>query len=128
MAHQTQQGGPLGDVAVSLIRTGVPLLWGYALAWLASLGVPASFLAQYHDLAVNALGAILTFAWYALWRWAEVKVPRLDSYAAQLAVVLALGHPKAPTYTASPIAQLSIGSVSSNVSVSSSETKAPPVV
>jgi hypothetical protein len=101
MAHQNQQGGPLGDLAVSLLRTGVPLIWGYVIAWAVSLGVSASFLAQFHDLAVNALGAVLTFAWYAAWRWAETKLPKLDSYAAQLAVVIALGHPKAPSYAPS---------------------------
>ena len=132
MAHQSPQGGPLGDVAISLIRTGVPLIWGYVIAWAVSLGVPASFLAQFHDLAVNVLGAALTFAWYAAWRWAETKVPKLDSYAAQLVVVLALGHPKAPTYgTPTPVSSMTITSVSPNVSVSSNlpvETKAPPAV
>ncbi|HEY2101519.1 MAG TPA: hypothetical protein VGH72_33985 [Pseudonocardia sp.] len=104
MTHQQPQGGPLSNLAISLIRTGVPLLWGYAVAWAISLGIPATFLATYHDLAVNALGAVLTFAWYALWRWAETKVPQLDSWAARLVVVFALGHPSAPNYQPAPVA------------------------
>ena len=125
MAHQTPTpGGPLGDLAVSLIRTGVPLGWGYAAAWLISLGIPQSFLASYHDVAVNAFGAVLTFGWYALWRTLETHLPKLDSYAAQFAVLLALGHPKAPSYGPIP----AVSSTSLNVSIAPVETRTPPAV
>lgn len=128
MAHQTPQGGPLGDLAVSLIRTAVPLIWGYAAAWLISLGIPANFLASYHDAAVNALGALLTFGWYALWRWLEIRLPKLDSYAAQLLVLLALGHSKTPSYgTSTPVVVTGVVAPL-GVSISPSETKTPPAV
>jgi hypothetical protein len=100
MTHQQPDGGPLGPYAISLIRTVVPLAWGYAVAWLIHLGLPATFLAAHQDLIVTALGALATAAWYALWRWAELKVPRLDSWLARLVVVFALGHPGAPVYAA----------------------------
>lgn len=101
MAHQ-QTGGPFGPYAISVIRTVVPIVWGYAVAWLVHLGLPASLLAGHQELFVNALGAVATAAWYAGWRWLEVKLPRLDSWAARLVVALALGHPGTPSYAPTP--------------------------
>jgi hypothetical protein len=99
MSHQQQPAaGPLGDLPISLIRTGVPLVWGYAAAWLISLGIPASFLTGHRDVVVSTLTAMATFAWYALWRTLETRLPKLDSWVARLAVIGALGHPAAPTY------------------------------
>lgn len=98
MAH-TDQGGPLGPLAISLIRTWVPIVWGYAIAWAIHFGLPAGLLNNYQDVVITGLGAVITAAWYAVWRWAETKIPSLDSWAARLVVVLALGHPGQPTYT-----------------------------
>lgn len=105
MTHQQAPGSPLTPYAISLIRTVVPLAWGYAAAWLIHLGLPAAFLAGYRDAVITALGALATAGWYALWRWLETRLPKLDSWAARLVVVLALGHPAAPVYlTAAPVA------------------------
>jgi hypothetical protein len=101
MTHQ-QQAGPLSPYAISLIRTVVPLAWGYVVSWLITLGLPASLLTSAHDVIVGALTAVVTAAWYAGWRWAETKIPRLDSWAARLVVVFALGHPGTPSYTTPP--------------------------
>ena len=98
MTHQKTPGGPLSPYAISLTRTVVPLAWGYAVSWLIGLGLPASLLSSAHDVIVGGLTTLVTAAWYAGWRWAEVKVPSLDSWAARLVVVFALGHPAAPRY------------------------------
>jgi hypothetical protein len=97
MTHQGE-GGPLGPLAISLIRTWVPIVWGYAIAWLIHFGLPASLLTNYQDVIITGLGAVVTALWYALWRWAETKIPSLDSWAGRLLVILALGHPSQPTY------------------------------
>jgi hypothetical protein len=98
MTHQTTDGGPLGPYAISLIRTAVPLAWGYVVSWLIGLGLPAAILTTYHDLVVGALTVAVTGVWYALWRWLETAMPALDSLAARVAVIIALGHPAAPSY------------------------------
>lgn len=102
MAHQIAPSTPLTPYAISLIRTVVPLAWGYAVSWLISLGLPTALLAGAHDVVVGALTTLATAGWYAVWRWAEIKLPRLDSWAARAAVVVALGHPAAPVYDSAP--------------------------
>lgn len=82
---------------ISVLRTIVPLIWGNIIAFI--LGVLPALeplrdqLLGYGDLAVPAIAAILTAAWYTLWRWAEPRLP------AWLTAVL-LGSNKAPVYTA----------------------------
>jgi hypothetical protein len=98
MTHQQPSGGPASAYAISLIRTVVPLAWGLLVSWLISLGLPAAVLATYHDVIVAGLTSVVTAGWYAGWRWAETKIPQLDSMAAGLAVALALGHAAAPSY------------------------------
>lgn len=99
--HQTDpQGGPLGPYAISVIRTVVPAAWGYLVAWLIHLGLPADLLTHYSDVIVTGIGAVVTALWYAGWRWLEVKIPSLDTWVGRALVALALGHPAAPSYPA----------------------------
>jgi hypothetical protein len=79
---------------ISVLRTAVPVAWGYILTWVAT-NVPAvaDIVADPRAQAVSALitGA-LTVAWYALMRWLE---PRLPGWF----TVLVLGWNVAPKYT-----------------------------
>ena len=79
----------------SILRTVVPLLWGSFIGWLLGL-IPAleplrETLLGYGDFAVPFIGALITGAWYALWRWLE---PRLPDWLTRIL----LGSAKAPTY------------------------------
>lgn len=94
MSRQIAGSGPeqqLSDEVISLIRTGVPVLWGVAVSWLVGLGLPAGVLDQVHSLVIAALTAVLTAGWYALWRWLEPRVPAW-------LITVALGYAAAPTY------------------------------
>lgn len=87
----------------SIIRTLVPIWWGQLIAW--GLGIfPAlepwrgQLLAQGNPLAevlalavVPAVGAVITAAWYAFWRWLEPKLPAW-------LVRAVLGSAKTPMY------------------------------
>lgn len=87
----------VSDKVVSLLRTAVPVVWGYVVAYvLANIPAAADFLASLGvDLnsvvVVNFVTGLATVAWYAVWRWAEPKIP------AWLTRIV-LGSNKAPTY------------------------------
>jgi hypothetical protein len=115
--HAQPDGGPLGPYAISLIRTVVPLIWGHAVAYAISFGIPASFLATYRDVATEALGLVLTTAWYALWRLLEVRLPQIDTDITHVMTWVALGHPAAPIYATAPVPQQSGNTGNSTVNV-----------
>lgn len=98
-AHAQPDGGPLGPYAISLIRTVVPVVWGHAIAYAVSWGVPAAFLANYRDAATEVLAALLTVAWYALWRLVETRLPSIDNDITHLLALFALGQSAQPSYT-----------------------------
>ncbi|MCO1338097.1 hypothetical protein BJH93_04185 [Kocuria polaris] len=79
----------------SILRTIVPTLWGGLITWLiGALPVLAPLRADllaYGDLLVPALASIIIGAWYALWRWAE---PRLPAWLTRIV----LGSNQAPVY------------------------------
>lgn len=82
---------------ISILRTIVPLVWGNIVLFLLGI-VPAleplrGQLLAYGDAAIPVLAALLTALWYALWRWAEPKLPNW------ITAVL-LGSAKAPVYVA----------------------------
>jgi uncharacterized membrane protein len=109
MAQHTATAGPIDPYAISLIRTIVPVVWGHAIAWLVSLGIPASLLDSYRAIVVEALAAVLTAGWYALWRWIELKLPAEANIIARIASVVALGHPAKPVYvTTAPAAHAQV--------------------
>jgi hypothetical protein len=91
---------PLSDRAVSWLRTTVPVLWGTIVAAIlrnASPHLPgdlgtalADWLGSETTLALVTAAAIA--AWYALWRWAE---PRIPDWLTRLV----LGSARAPIYT-----------------------------
>jgi hypothetical protein len=116
--HAQPDGGPLGPYAISLIRTVVPLIWGHAVAYAVSYGIPASFLVSYRDMATEALGLVLTAGWYALWRLLETRLPAIDTDIAHVMAWIALGHPAQPSYTTpSVVSQPTITSRSANVTI-----------
>ena len=110
--HAAPNGGPLGPYVISLIRTVVPVIWGHAIAYAVSWGIPASFLEDYRAVATEVLAALLTLAWYALWRLVETRLPAIDSDLAHFLALLALGHPAQPSYTTPP--QVTISGLSSS--------------
>lgn len=81
----------LSDDVIALLRTVVPMLWGFAASFLINLGIPASVLLAVHGVAITGLTAVLAIAWYALWKWASPYVP-------QWLVALVLGYAANPTY------------------------------
>lgn len=81
----------LSDEVISLIRTVVPVVWGFAVSWLIGLGLPATLLDQVHSIVVAGLTAVLTAGWYAAWRWLEPRVPGW-------LIRVTLGYPASPMY------------------------------
>lgn len=91
---------PISDRAVSWLRTVVPVLWGSAVAAILRATTPhlpgdlgaalADWLGAETTLALVTAAAIA--AWYALWRWAE---PRIPDWLTRVV----LGSALAPTYT-----------------------------
>lgn len=80
------------DYLTSVIRTGVPALWGTALAWLVSVGVLDQAAAD--GPGASAGGFLVTLCigvFYALARWLEPHLPTF------LAAIL-MGSPAAPRY------------------------------
>lgn len=67
---------PARNRALSLARTVVPVLWGALLTFLATrLPGVHSFVAAQETILIPALEAVITGAWYALFRWAENHLP-----------------------------------------------------
>lgn len=91
----------ISDKVTSLLRTVVPVAWGYIVTWvLANIPAAADFLAAFGvDLnsvaTVNFVTGLATIGWYAAWRWLE---PRLPNWLTRLV----LGSAKAPTYVEPP--------------------------
>ena len=91
----------ISDKVVSLLRTAVPVAWGYVVAFaLAKIPAAADFLASLGvDLnsvvVVNFVTGAATIAWYAVWRWAEPKLPAWLTR-------LVLGSNRAPSYVGDP--------------------------
>ena len=79
----------------SILRTVVPALWGsfisLLLGWAPLLEPLEPQLLAYGEVIVPILAALITGAWYALWRWLE---PRLPDWLTRLF----LGSAKTPTY------------------------------
>ncbi|RZU61728.1 hypothetical protein [Zhihengliuella halotolerans] len=79
----------------SILRTVIPTLWGGLITWLVgALPVLAPLkadLLEYGDLLVPVLASIIIGTWYALWRWAE---PRLPAWL----VRILLGSARSPSY------------------------------
>lgn len=96
----TQPTHPFSDRAVSWLRTVVPVLWGSVVAAILRATTPhlpgdlgtalADWLGSETTLALVTAAAIA--AWYALWRWAE---PRIPDWLTRLV----LGSAQTPTYT-----------------------------
>ncbi len=81
------------DYGVSLLRTGVPIAWGYVLTWLVGL-IPAlqPMLERPEVIGLsNAITFALALGWYAVMRWVE---PRLPAWLTRIV----LGANAAPTY------------------------------
>ncbi|WP_102158662.1 hypothetical protein [Zhihengliuella halotolerans] len=79
----------------SILRTVIPTLWGGFIVWLIGampvLAPLKADLLAYGDLLVPFLASLIIGAWYALWRWAE---PRMPAWL----VRIFLGSAQAPVY------------------------------
>lgn len=102
------------NFATSVVRTGVPYVWGVLVAWLAARGLPDEVLASVNDpkwsAAVVSAGVVaITTAVYALARVIELHLPRVlravglpdevVTAASNVVLVLLLGVPRPPDYT-----------------------------
>lgn len=86
------------NLAVSLLRTGVPAAWGAALAFLLvhAPWIPHVVVAYLQGQETAVTGAVI-FLWYAAWRWAEKRLPTWLTR-------LVLGSAQAPSYVAPVLA------------------------
>lgn len=87
----------IAAVLISVLRTVVPYVWGLFIGWLITV-VPVlqpleNDLLSIGTLALPVLIAVISAAWYALWRWLE---PRLPDWLTRAV----LGSAKAPVYPA----------------------------
>lgn len=96
----------------SVVRTGVPYLWGLVVAWLATRGGVFAELAgavdpAWQDLVTGATLAVVTTAVYAVVRVIEQKLPAIlgkvlppdvVGTVVKLVLVLLIGVPKQPVY------------------------------
>jgi len=102
---------------LSVVRTGVPYVWGAVAAWLAGRGLFADAVATFQDPAwlaavVVAALAVVSTAVYAVVRLVEIHLPKLlgflppDVAAAvvRLVTLVLLGSQSQPTYPAPPAA------------------------
>jgi hypothetical protein len=84
----------LSDRAVSYLRTVVPVLWGSLIGLLvqSAAWLPAPVIAWLSgEAAVGVVTAGAIAAWYAVWRWAE---PRIPDWLTRVV----LGSAQAPAY------------------------------
>ena len=82
-------------VLISVLRTVVPYVWGLFIGWLI-VAVPVlqpleEQLLGLAELALPIPIAVISAAWYALWRWAEPRLPVWLTRAV-------LGSAKTPEY------------------------------
>lgn len=77
----------MSQYIVSVIRTWVPVIVGYFIGWLLSLGIDVGGEAE--AALTLALGAIATSIYYALARWLETKFPSAG---------ILLGYIRQPVY------------------------------
>lgn len=80
----------------ALLRTLVPLAWGYVVTWLAALGVPASVLDVIRGWEAPITGAVLLIATTAVYKAAQwmIRQPWFPDWIA----VLFAGSLKQPQY------------------------------
>jgi len=101
-----EQPQSLRDWGLSWIRTGVPVLWGMVLTFLASRAPAVYELVNNPYVAALAV-SLVTLAWYSLVRWVE---PRLPAWLTRLVIgantapkyvegVTVLGHDQRPNIT-----------------------------
>lgn len=67
----------LGDYGMSVVRTVVPTAVGATVAYLVSKGVDIDVLPDVDEEQTLTTGAVIVsgWAWYALARWIEPRVP-----------------------------------------------------
>jgi hypothetical protein len=101
---------------LSVVRTGVPYVWGAVAAWLAGHGLFADAVATVSDPAwlaavVVAALAVVSTAVYAVVRLVEIHLPALlvrflppdvAGAVVRLVTLVLLGSQAQPTYTAPP--------------------------
>ena len=80
----------------ALVRTLVPLFWGYVVTWLAAAGVPASVLEMLRGWEAPITGAVLLVATAAAYKAAQWMIRQ--SWFPNWIAVLFAGSLKQPTY------------------------------
>lgn len=59
---------------ISYLRTGIPVVWGYVLTFVAD-HIPAVSPLLDEPQVYGAVGAVVTFVWYAIMRAVEPHLP-----------------------------------------------------
>jgi uncharacterized membrane protein (DUF441 family) len=77
----------LGDLALSYVRTLVPIGVGFLVSWAALAGVNVDESQQ--TMLISLLTSVITGAYYVVVRWAETRWPKIGWL---------LGSPKVPVY------------------------------
>lgn len=80
----------LRDWGISVLRTVVPVLWGYVITWVATLS-PVISSALEREAVYAAVVAAVTAVWYALFR-------RIERFIPAWLTRLILGANSAPVY------------------------------
>lgn len=97
----------------SLVRTGIPSLWGALVAWLSARGLADEVVAAVNDPALSAALvagglAVISTAVYAVVRAIELNLPKflgrflpadVVDTVTKFVLVLLLGVPRAPEYS-----------------------------
>lgn len=83
----------MSDFVRSVLRTAFPVAWGSLVAWLVTLGLPASVTDTIAGFGQHAAEVVIAVVVYAVVRWIEPHIPDW------LTRVL-LGSAKPPTYGA----------------------------
>jgi len=89
----------MSDIVTARLRTIVPVVWGYLVAWLLIhvTNLPDTVVSWLNDDAIKGLittGVIL--AWYWLWNKYKDHVP-------DWLITVVIGSPKTPNYNPDPV-------------------------
>jgi hypothetical protein len=90
VSENNETGSGVSDVAISYIRTYVPIIWGTVIAFLVGRGIDIPALSD-PALVAGVLVPACIGLWYAAGRFIEQRWPKIGRFM--------LGSKKTPHYT-----------------------------